>query len=86
MPVLDPGSIEAERGLRLGAYIMDIEGGEAEFIAAEERRLARARFVLLELHADLIGAEACEGVRHRLSAAGLVRRGRVLNAEAWLRP
>lgn len=86
VPVLDPGAIEAERGLRFDAYIMDIEGGEADFIAAEEARLARARFVLLELHPDFIGAEACEGVRRRLSAAGLVRRGRVLNAEAWLRP
>ena len=54
--------------------------------SATPARLARARFVLLELHPDFIGAEACEGVRRRLSAAGLVRRGRVLNAEAWLRP
>ncbi|WP_424135877.1 hypothetical protein [Roseomonas chloroacetimidivorans] len=86
VPVLDPDAIEAEHDLRFDAYVMDIEGGEIEFIATQAARLARARFVLLEFHPAFTGQAACDAARAGLAAAGLVRRARFVHAEAWTRP
>ncbi|WP_169742867.1 FkbM family methyltransferase [Muricoccus aerilatus] len=85
VPMVDVASLEMRHSLKFDAFVMDIEGGEAEFIAVQEARLSRARFVLVEFHPSFIGKPACDTARQRLSAAGLVCAGKVLNAEAWIR-
>ncbi|WP_198380843.1 FkbM family methyltransferase [Roseomonas sp. KE2513] len=86
VPVLNLDEVEARHGVAFDAYLIDIEGGEAEFMAAQAARIARARFVLVEFHPSFIGKPACDAARQQLAAAGLVRRGRVFDAEAWIRP
>lgn len=85
VPVLNLDAMEAGSDLRFDAFLIDIEGGEAEFVAAEGERLSRARFVLMEFHPNFIGKERCDVIEQQLGAAGLVRIGQVLNAQAWVR-
>jgi FkbM family methyltransferase len=79
-------ALETGYGLSFNTLLLDIEGGEAEFLRDHPDLLARARLVVVEFHPAFIGEAACAEGRATLEAAGLVRRGRVGHAEAWTRP
>ncbi len=79
-------TLEARHGLSFDTLLLDIEGGEAEFLRDHPGPLARARLVVVEFHPRFIGEAACAEGRAALAAAGLVRRARVGFAEAWTRP
>lgn len=85
VPALSLEALEAAQGLSFDVFVLDIEGGEAEFIAENATALGRARAVLVEFHPTFIGEAACEAARAGLAGAGLVRRARFANAELWLR-
>ncbi len=60
---------------RTGAtfLVMDIEGGEAELVPMIDWSPIRA--VVVELHPQIIGEEACHKVQDHLAAQGLVKDG-----------
>ncbi|WP_165585316.1 FkbM family methyltransferase [Roseococcus sp. SYP-B2431] len=77
--------LEARHGLSFDTLLLDIEGGEAEFLRDHPALLARARLVVVEFHPMFIGEAACAEGRAALATAGLVRRARIGLAEAWTR-
>ncbi|MDB5378742.1 MAG: Methyltransferase FkbM [Rubritepida sp.] len=79
-------AVEARHGLSFDTVLLDIEGGEAEFLRDHPALLVRARLVVVEFHPRFIGEAACAEGRAALEAAGLVRRARIALAEAWTRP
>jgi len=79
-------ALEARHGLSFDTLLIDIEGGETEFLCDHPDLLAQARLVVVEFHPRFIGEAACAEGRLALAAAGLVRRARVGPAEAWTRP
>jgi FkbM family methyltransferase len=79
-------ALEAEQGLSFDTLLLDIEGGERDFLRDHPGLLARARLVVVEFHPMFIGEAACAEGRAALEAAGLMRRARIGLAEAWTRP
>ncbi|WP_424812570.1 FkbM family methyltransferase [Roseococcus sp. YIM B11640] len=86
IPAQPVEEIEARHGLKFDALIIDIEGGEIEFLRDHPSLLARSRLVVVEFHPMFVGEAACEQGRRALEQAGLVRRARVGLTEAWTRP
>lgn len=77
--------LEAEHAMVFDALVIDIEGAEATFFAENAPFLARLRFCLVELHPQIIGAEAVESCREALRRAGLRRVDQAYLSEVWVR-
>lgn len=85
VPVVTVEQIEAATGLRFDAIVMDIEGGELDFLTENPALLARLRWVCAELHPQIIGTEAVARCRELLRAAGLECRLVAHQSEIWTR-
>lgn len=72
VPVL-PFNDEMAR-IRPTALVIDIQGGEAEWI--DYAKLAGVRLVLIELHPDMIGVQKSNEIRQRLRDMGFSERER----------
>jgi FkbM family methyltransferase len=77
--------IEAAHRVTFDAIVMDIEGGEAEFIVGHPAKLRQLRFLMIEFHADGLGSEGVERLRGRLRDVGLHRRDQLLATEVYTR-
>ena len=83
-----PGRTLGELVARYGPFtvlIMDIEGSELELLESSTVTLQHFRFVLLELHENVIGLLGVNRCRQLLQQAGFKMAERSYITEAWLR-
>jgi FkbM family methyltransferase len=78
VPTISLREIADERGFASFTLICDIEGHECELVAHEEDSLQKARVLILETHARMIGEEKNAQMLKRLEASGF----RIVDAEA----
>lgn len=83
-----PGESLAELFRRHGPFsvlIMDIEGSELEALESSAQILQNFRFIVIELHAGIIGEDGVKRCREILHQSGFKCSGRSVDTEAWLR-
>lgn len=85
VPTRRLAEIEAETGLAFDSFVIDIEGGEHQFVTTYRDRFAKAKLAIVEFHPQFIGERACEEVREVFRASGLERVGKRGRTEAWAR-
>lgn len=85
VPTMALEELEAKHGLTFDAIVMDIEGGEASFIAENADKLRRVRFLMVEFHPSLIGEGAVAHLRGLLAGAGLKKTDAMLATEVYTR-
>jgi FkbM family methyltransferase len=78
--------LEAKYSLTFDAIVMDIEGGEASFIAENIDRLRRIEFLMVEFHPDILGERSVDQLRSALKAVGLEKVDDMLATEIYMRP
>lgn len=78
--------IEREHDLCFDTLFVDIEGGEQNLFRENPDFIARLSCIVIEFHPKIIGIAACEEIRTKFRAAGLVLRRAIGTAEAWQRP
>jgi len=67
------------------ALIMDIQGGEADFLQLEKDALGHFRLVVVEMHPHIIGEEPVEECRKLLREMGFELQQTIATVEAWQR-
>jgi len=78
--------IERRAGFEADTIVMDIEGGELDFMRLYADALRRTNLVIIEVHDSILGADGARFVRDTLSAAGLARVETESLTEVWRRP
>jgi len=73
VPILAPAQLLEKFPPPYDLIKVDIEGGEVDFLAHYETVWRHARAVLLEWHADSLGAAGVDGLRNRLRGGGFSR-------------
>jgi FkbM family methyltransferase len=67
------------------ALIVNIEGGELEFLRQARSFLGSVRIAIVDMHDFIIGEQACDECRRILSAAGLHLAEKPGSIEVWTR-
>jgi FkbM family methyltransferase len=78
-------ALEAAHAMAFDAVIMDIEGGEAAFIADHLPQLRRLGFLMIEFHPDSLGDAEVGDLRAALQGIGLHQIDRMLTTEVYVR-
>ena len=77
--------IEHEKQISFDTIIMDIEGGEYDFIIENEKKLKQLKMILIEFHPKFIGYEKCGEIRNILSKNGLSQKEILHDVEVWVK-
>jgi FkbM family methyltransferase len=85
VPTLSVPDLEVRHGLQFSAVVMDIEGGELDFLRENVDFVRRLSLVIVELHGFIIGRDKIETCRELMRSAGLKRVGVLAGNEAWVR-
>jgi FkbM family methyltransferase len=85
VPVESWEEIEKEIELKPTAVVMDIEGGEVEFIKENEDLISNLRLIIVEFHPFTLGFKKVKSCQAILGRFGLTRVDRIGNVEVWRR-
>lgn len=86
VPVATVEELELKYGIAFNALVMDIEGGELDFLQENPDFLRRLDFVVIEVHDFIIGTERVNTCWSLLRAAGLERMATADASSVWGRP
>lgn len=85
VPVVTVDELERKHDLRFDTLMLDIQGGEHEFLHDNEALLRRCRCIVLEQHPHIIGPQKRDECRDVLDRSGLHLAERDGLVEAWTR-
>ncbi len=83
--VLSLDSLCDKYDFRPNVLIMDIEGGEIDFISENEHRLPEFRLMIIEMHPFIVGDEKIEQCRTILRNHNFTMKESIGLVEAWVR-
>lgn len=88
VPVFDIDAVTTKHGFIPSTIVMDIEGGEVDFLEENETWLdahREVRLMIIEMHPFIVGEEAIDAVTMRLKRLGFECAERSGSVEAWIR-
>ena len=85
VPTTTVEELEAAHGMRFDALVMDIEGGELQFMRENPALLRQLNFVSVELHESVIGSAGIAECEQLMASAGLAHAETVAECAVWLR-
>jgi len=77
--------LERRHGIKFDTLIMDIEGGEAEFIPENLHLLRHFDLIMLEFHPTILGEDGVARLRGLLATCGMVRIDQMRGTEVFKR-
>lgn len=86
VPVFTVEDIEARYGTKFNVLIIDIEGGEQDFIDENREWLRTLDLIIIEFHDFILGDQELERLRSELRTAGLKLVEAHGMTEVWQRP
>ncbi|GAA5128537.1 FkbM family methyltransferase [Luteolibacter yonseiensis] len=84
VPVYSNDDLCAKHDFRPNVLIMDIEGGEIDFVSENEHRLPDFRLLIIEMHPFIVGADRIESCRSALRRMGFALKETEGLVEAWI--
>ncbi|MSX02817.1 MAG: hypothetical protein F2813_06610, partial [Actinobacteria bacterium] len=85
VPTTTVEELEAAHGMRFDALVMDIEGGELQFMRENPALLRQLNFVSVEFHESIILSAGIAECEQLMASAGLVHAETVAECAVWLR-
>jgi FkbM family methyltransferase len=84
VPVYSCEDLCAKHDFRPNVLIMDIEGGEVDFVSENEHRLADFRLLIIEMHPYIVGLDVIQSCKEKLRAIGFTMKEGDGLVEAWV--
>lgn len=78
-------ALERQYQVRFDTLILDIEGGELEFLTENADRLDDVNLIILELHRNILSVDQVSTCTSILEGAGLKRLDSMAETEVWAR-
>ena len=86
VPIFDIDALKTEYNIKFNCLIMDIEGGEFDFVDDFAENLPEFNTVILEQHPHILGETKADAVRNAFRNAGMVCIDTSSHCEVWRKP